>query len=158
MKKINKKGQAAIEFLVTYGWAIMAAMVVIGALTYFGMTNPSTSLPDKCIFSNAFECKDFLMTEDTVRLQMVNTFGQTIYAPIGAACTNDDVTCVCTTVPANPAFLDPDGTIEIICTDPPDSPFNIKEKAKVKVSITYYKSASGGYRQVSLGEVYATVQ
>ena len=31
----NKKGQAAMEFLVTYGWAIMAAMIVISALTYY---------------------------------------------------------------------------------------------------------------------------
>lgn len=32
----NKKGQAAMEFLMTYGWAILAAVVVIGALgTYF---------------------------------------------------------------------------------------------------------------------------
>ena len=34
--KTNKKGQAAMEFLMTYGWAILAAVVVIGALgTYF---------------------------------------------------------------------------------------------------------------------------
>ena len=32
----NKKGQAALEFLMTYGWAILAAIIVIGALgTYF---------------------------------------------------------------------------------------------------------------------------
>lgn len=37
MKTINnKRGQAAMEFLMTYGWAILAAVVVIGALgTYF---------------------------------------------------------------------------------------------------------------------------
>ena len=33
---MRKKGQAAMEFLMTYGWAILAAIVVIGALgTYF---------------------------------------------------------------------------------------------------------------------------
>ena len=33
---MQKKGQAAMEFLMTYGWAILAAIVVIGALgTYF---------------------------------------------------------------------------------------------------------------------------
>jgi len=32
----NKKGQAALEFLMTYGWAILAAIIVIGALgSYF---------------------------------------------------------------------------------------------------------------------------
>ena len=28
----NKKGQAAMEFLMTYGWAILAAIIVIGVL------------------------------------------------------------------------------------------------------------------------------
>lgn len=36
MKNFNKKGQAAMEFLMTYGWAILAAVIVIGALgSYF---------------------------------------------------------------------------------------------------------------------------
>jgi len=30
----DKKGQAAMEFLMTYGWAILAAIVVIGILGY----------------------------------------------------------------------------------------------------------------------------
>ena len=41
MKKINevlsksdKKGQAAMEFLMTYGWAILAAVIVVGVLWY----------------------------------------------------------------------------------------------------------------------------
>ena len=36
----NKKGQAAMEFLMTYGWAILAAVIVIGALgSYFYFNN-----------------------------------------------------------------------------------------------------------------------
>ena len=33
--KSNKKGQAAMEFLMTYGWAILAAIIAIGVLAYF---------------------------------------------------------------------------------------------------------------------------
>lgn len=44
MKRFNKKGQAAMEFLMTYGWAILAAVVVIGALgTYFYFNQSGTS-------------------------------------------------------------------------------------------------------------------
>ena len=139
----------------------MAAMVVIGALTYFGMTNPSTSLPDKCIFSNAFGCKDYQINETAAKLQMMNTFGQTIYTPT-ASCTNDNAgSCTCSVASEgtpNPAYIDPDGVLEIICDNPPDSPFDAKDKAKVKVSINYYKTPTGGYKQISLGEVYTTVQ
>jgi uncharacterized protein (UPF0333 family) len=31
----EKKGQAAMEFLMTYGWAILAAIIAIGVLAYF---------------------------------------------------------------------------------------------------------------------------
>jgi hypothetical protein len=41
MYKNNKRGQAAMEFLMTYGWAILAAIIAIGVLAYFGVFNPS---------------------------------------------------------------------------------------------------------------------
>ena len=34
---INKKSQAALEFIMTYGWAILVVLVAIGALAYFGI-------------------------------------------------------------------------------------------------------------------------
>ena len=33
----NKKGQAAFEFLMTYGWAIIIVLAAIGALAYVGV-------------------------------------------------------------------------------------------------------------------------
>jgi len=33
----TKKSQAAMEFLMTYGWEILAAVIVIGVLAYFGV-------------------------------------------------------------------------------------------------------------------------
>lgn len=35
------KGQAALEFLTTYGWAFLVILVMIGALTYFGVLAPA---------------------------------------------------------------------------------------------------------------------
>ena len=43
-----KKGQAALEFLMTYGWAILVVLIVIGALAYFGVLDPKRFLPEKC--------------------------------------------------------------------------------------------------------------
>ncbi len=43
-----KKGQAAMEFLMTYGWAILVVIIAIGSLWYFGALNPSTFLPNQC--------------------------------------------------------------------------------------------------------------
>lgn len=36
----NKRGQAAMEFLMTYGWAILAAVIVVGVLWYM-IGNPA---------------------------------------------------------------------------------------------------------------------
>ncbi|HGJ67134.1 TPA: hypothetical protein ENS27_17370 [bacterium] len=43
-----RKAQAALEFLMTYGWAIMVVLAAIGALAYFGVLSPSNFLPDQC--------------------------------------------------------------------------------------------------------------
>ncbi len=37
---MNKKSQAAMEFLMTYGWAILAAIIAIGVLAYMGVFSP----------------------------------------------------------------------------------------------------------------------
>ncbi len=47
--KMRKKGQAAMEFLMTYGWAILVVLVAIGALAYFGVLSPEKLLPEKCV-------------------------------------------------------------------------------------------------------------
>jgi uncharacterized protein (UPF0333 family) len=32
---MQQRGQAAMEFLMTYGWAILVVLIAIGALAYF---------------------------------------------------------------------------------------------------------------------------
>jgi len=161
-KHKDKKGQAALEFLITYGWAIMAAMIVIAALTYFGVTNPATSLPDKCIFSNAFECKDYQMSSSTLKLKLINVAGKTIYnaTPYNISASLTDTSIACRNINQAAPSLDPESEVEFVCSDftnLPGAPFNPKEKAKVKLTIKY-RNTPGGYDQVSLGEIYATVQ
>ncbi len=51
-----KKGQAALEFLMTYGWAILVVLAAIAALAYFGVLNPSKFTPDTCIASSGVGC------------------------------------------------------------------------------------------------------
>ncbi|MFA5247529.1 MAG: hypothetical protein WC408_06615 [Candidatus Micrarchaeia archaeon] len=35
------KGQTALEYLVTYGWAILGIIIIVGVLISFGVFNPS---------------------------------------------------------------------------------------------------------------------
>ena len=57
MMKSNK-AQAALEFLMTYGWAILLVLVSIGALAYFGVLSPEKFLPAKCTLQSGITCLD----------------------------------------------------------------------------------------------------
>lgn len=72
----NKKGQAALEFLMTYGWAILAAIIVIGSLgSYFYFNQDGTS----SIFVNApFYGVASSATAGVVSLEIANKGGETL--------------------------------------------------------------------------------
>jgi len=52
-----KKAQAAMEFLMTYGWAILVVLIAIGALVYF--VKPQQILGQNCILSPGLNCKSY---------------------------------------------------------------------------------------------------
>jgi hypothetical protein len=58
-KLFGKKGQAALEFLTTYGWAFMVILVMIGALAYFGVLNPGKLIQDQCVSTAGIECTSY---------------------------------------------------------------------------------------------------
>ena len=72
----GKKGQAAMEFLMTYGWAILVVLVVIGVLAYFGVLSPSTLLPEKCTFPVSISCSDFTVSSSQIQLILQNGAGR----------------------------------------------------------------------------------
>jgi len=51
-----RKGQTAMEYLMTYGWAILIIMIVLAVLFYLGVLNPSTVTPNQCTFPPGFTC------------------------------------------------------------------------------------------------------
>ena len=70
-----KKSQAAMEFLMTYGWAMMVGAVVIVGMSYFGLFNLDTYLPTKCDFPVGFSCKDFSVLSTSVEFSIKNNLG-----------------------------------------------------------------------------------
>ena len=62
----RKKAQAAMEFLMTYGWALLVVLIVIAALAFFGLLDPNRFLPEKCELGPGLTCMDFnSRTNDT---------------------------------------------------------------------------------------------
>ncbi len=81
MKQLNRKAQAATEFIMTYGWAILVVLIAIGALAYFGVLSPDKFLPERCTFPAGIDCIDkAVITASTgqVELALKNNIGYTI--------------------------------------------------------------------------------
>jgi uncharacterized protein (UPF0333 family) len=70
-----KKGQAALEFLMTYGWAILVVLAAIAALAYFGVFSPSRFLPEKCLLPSGLSCIDSAATTTGVTVVIQNAAG-----------------------------------------------------------------------------------
>ena len=94
---INKKGQAAMEFLMTYGWALLVVLIAIGALASFGVLNPGQFLPETCTVAPGISCIDFSASD---------TGGLTVMMQNGMGIALTDVTLAS---PALTCTLNPSG-------------------------------------------------
>ncbi len=73
------KGQVALEFLTTYGWALLVIGVMIGAISYFGILDPSTLTPSSCTTGAELRCMDYTITDGHAKVLFRQTVGKTIY-------------------------------------------------------------------------------
>ena len=75
---MKTKSQAALEFLMTYGWAILVVLVAVGALAYFGVLSPDKFLPSKCLLQAGMGCVDYKATRTQVTAVIQNSLGYDI--------------------------------------------------------------------------------
>lgn len=80
--KYGKKGQAALEFLTTYGWAFLVILVMIGGLSYFGVFDFSKGLKESCTVDGKFQCSDNFLIQndisDSVQIELKNDNAQAV--------------------------------------------------------------------------------
>lgn len=74
---MNKmRGQAAMEYLMTYGWALLILLVVIGVLFSMGVFNPQNYMSEECSFQPSLQCKGVSLTPNGVlTIYLVNGLG-----------------------------------------------------------------------------------
>ena len=78
-KKVNatmmhsRSAQAAMEFLMTYGWAILVVLAAIAALAYFGVLSPAKLLPEKCVLEAGMVCVGHKVVPTKVTLVLSNS-------------------------------------------------------------------------------------
>jgi hypothetical protein len=73
-----RKAQAAMEFLMTYGWAVLVVLAAIGALAYFGVLSPDKFLPEKCMLVPGLACVDSKIGQTSIELIVQNSMGRDI--------------------------------------------------------------------------------
>jgi len=74
----DKKSQAAMEFLMTYGWAILVVLAAIAALAYFGVLSPEKFLPEKCLMETGFTCISSKVEPSQSTIVFQNGYGRTV--------------------------------------------------------------------------------
>jgi len=168
-----KKSQAALEFLTTYAWAFLVILIMVGALAYFGILNPSKLLPDRCNFGSEIACdKNRMIVNNintgTLTMRMTNNFGTAVI--VNNASTNiftDIIAAGNCPVEIEGAGIDsttgytwPAGrtiTFSADCTG--GTNLVEKEKIKMNIEIGYYPASAGAsYGKIIFGEIFTTIQ
>jgi len=73
---MENRAQAAMEFIMTYGWAILAAVIAIGVLAYFNVFTPSKYLSGTAVVSSPFYIEASNVKTNGVTLGIKNNGGQ----------------------------------------------------------------------------------
>ena len=76
---VSLKAQQAIEYLITYGWAILIMLAAVAILFWSGVLNPKTPYSSTCIFPADVSCRAAVLnTSGNIGLD----FGQATGHPI----------------------------------------------------------------------------
>jgi len=70
-----------MEFLMSYGWVLLVALVAIGTLAYFGVLNLQMFLPENCVFdaSSGLFCEDFTADDvNDITLRIKNVLDKSV--------------------------------------------------------------------------------
>ncbi len=76
----QKRGQAAMEFVMTYGWALIAAIIVVALVAYFGIFSPASITGNVVAVSAPFysTATQAIMTPAEIRFEIVNNGGSQV--------------------------------------------------------------------------------
>ncbi|MGC8568161.1 MAG: hypothetical protein ACP5LP_02880, partial [Candidatus Micrarchaeia archaeon] len=77
-----KRAQSAMEYLMTYGWAILVIAVVLGALFYTGIFNSSSMMGTVCVAYSGFYCSNPILSTSGI---LNVTIGQATSMPFSNA-------------------------------------------------------------------------
>ena len=73
----RKRGQAALEFIMSYGWALIAFILVVGSLWFF-LGGSNYFISENCMMGPGFWCNDFEVYETSISFRVTNAQGKSL--------------------------------------------------------------------------------
>ncbi|MBI3034855.1 hypothetical protein HYY71_00895 [Candidatus Woesearchaeota archaeon] len=155
---MSKKSQAALEFLMTYGWAILVVLVAVGALAYFGVLSPDKFLPAKCILQPGIACLDHKATLTSLVVRAQNSGGYDLTVnnvkATGCTCQSNPIAGDCTLLSIGTTLANGGAaTYTLTCANLGLSKYN------GQFNITYTTSIDlGGIQHTNVGQITTRIE
>ena len=158
---MHKKSQAALEYLSTYGWALLVVIVTLAILYSSGLLNYNKLLPSTCTFTSQFECIDFDVDHASSQISflLVNSIGETIH--VDNISISDDAARPLSCIPSQPSLSDWNNSVkkDFNLTDCTGGAFVRGERLNAKVELTYYSTTTGqSYKHKLFGRLIGVVE
>ena len=166
------KAQASMEYLMTYGWAILVILIILGGLAYFGVLNPQKLLPERCELQLGLRCKDYRVSaaSNSISLAVENGRGTDIMlVDVGAFSQELGVKCQNTTLLNMQTgnkfgmFLQNGASVSVIIpcqgADPLGAGIVGTGKRKWDLNMTWYDFGStSAYSHTATGQLISVVE
>lgn len=156
-KDLGIKSQAALEFLVTYGWAILSVLIVISALAYFGVFNTTRYVNDMCDFGDQMRCEDsVLYSNSTLGFKLRNNFGVSIdITKVTLKSDYGQTNCLPAATVPNTNIM-PSDLFEVKCNIS-SSTIPVGEKRKIKAVVEFKKTGANNPLHNQTGEILKSI-
>lgn len=156
---MKRRAQAALEYLTTYGWALIAIIGAIGIMAYAGIGDVSSQIPTKCELGSTMSCGGYIATVNgTFAFEFINYEGSAINVT-GFACFypyENSGLLYDLTVPEVVA----QGDRRVILCDAsnhPQFPFDYKGKKLFEVKIFYKLAEEQALPKIASGDLVVGV-
>ncbi|BCS91132.1 MAG: hypothetical protein ARM1_0589 [Candidatus Micrarchaeota archaeon] len=84
----NKRQQAALDFLITYGWALIIIAAILVILLYLHVFNSTSFVSNSCIAQSSFQCNEALLNTSGRALVRITSNEQYPINITAIACSN----------------------------------------------------------------------
>ncbi|OGI12120.1 hypothetical protein A3K64_02170 [Candidatus Micrarchaeota archaeon RBG_16_36_9] len=153
------KGQTAVEYLMTYGWAILIILIVAGVLAYYGIFQPQGFLgPTARGFGQVQVLNPWALTSgNVITMNVQNQVGGTITpTDINVTITGSGGGNCASSVTSTPANIDSGSQGVITCTISGLTGLTTGEPYSASVTISY-EYPVGGSTFTSTGTLSGTI-